>query len=70
MRVVAIEEHTFPGDILRDAGLDLGSRGGRRGAELDDLGEGRLAVMDAAGVDMQVLSALAYNVQALEGTGA
>ncbi|ADP83685.1 amidohydrolase family protein [Pseudofrankia inefficax] len=66
MKIIALEEHTFPRDILSAAGLDLGSRAGRKAAELDDLGEGRLKTMDAAGVDVQVLSALAHIVQQLE----
>jgi uncharacterized protein len=37
---------------------------GQSGA-LDDLGEGRLQSMDAAGIDVQVLSALAHSVQEL-----
>lgn len=56
----------FPRDILELSGLDLGTRAGRRAAELDDLGSGRLQTMDAAGVDVQVLSALAHIVQQLD----
>lgn len=66
VKIVALEEHTFPRDILLAAGLDLGSRASRKADELDDLGEGRLRTMDAAGVDLQVLSALAHVVQQLE----
>ncbi len=66
MRIIALEEHTFPRDILEHAGLDLGGRAGARAAELDDLGEGRLRTMDDAGVHVQVLSALAWIVQALD----
>jgi len=66
VKVIALEEHVFPADILRSAELDLGLRAGRRAAELDDMGEGRLRMMDAAGIDVQVLSALAYIVQSLE----
>lgn len=66
MRIIAIEEHMLPRDIVEAAGLDLGSRAGGRAALLDDLGEGRLQVMDAAGIDVQVLSALSYFVQDLE----
>ncbi len=66
MKIVALEEHTFPRDILHAADLDLGSRASRKADELDDLGQGRLDTMDAAGVDIQVLSALAHIVQQLE----
>ena len=66
MRIIALEEHLFPRDIIEAEGLDLGSRAGKRVPQLDDLGDGRLAVMDAAGIDVQVLSALSYFVQGLE----
>ncbi|GAB2832378.1 amidohydrolase family protein [Microbacterium insulae] len=65
MRVIAIEEHMLPRDIVQAAGIDLGLRAGERAAALDDLGEGRLRIMDEAGIDMQVLSALSYFVQDL-----
>lgn len=66
MKVIAIEEHMLPRDIVHSAGIDLGPRAGARAAELDDLGAGRLRVMDDAGIDVQVLSALGYFVQDLE----
>ena len=66
MKVIAIEEHMLPRDIIESAGLDLGLRAGKRAAELDDVGEGRLRIMDEAGIDVQVLSALSYFVQDLE----
>ena len=66
MRVIALEEHMLPSDVMQSAGVDLGLRAGKRAAELDDLGAGRLAMMDDAGVDIQVLSALSYFVQGLE----
>ena len=56
----------LPRDIVEAAGIDLGLRAGKRAAELDDLGEGRLRIMDDAGIDVQVLSALGYFVQDLE----
>jgi uncharacterized protein len=68
MRVIALEEHTFPRDILAAANLDLGSRAGRRADELDDLGAGRLRSMDESGVDVQILSCVSHIVQELEGT--
>ncbi|MFG1928653.1 amidohydrolase family protein [Cryptosporangium sp. NPDC048952] len=66
MKVVALEEHMFPREVLVSAGLDLGSRASRRAAELDEVGEGRLAVMDEAGIDVQVLSTLGNIVQEFE----
>jgi hypothetical protein len=66
VEVIAIEEHMLPHDIVEAAGIDLGIRAGKRAAQLDDVGEGRLAVMDAAGIDVQVLSALGYFVQGLD----
>jgi len=66
MKIIAIEEHMLPHDIMASAGIDLGLRAGKRAAALDDLGEGRLAVMDDAGIDVQVLSALSYFVQGFE----
>jgi predicted TIM-barrel fold metal-dependent hydrolase len=65
MRVIAIEEHMLPRDIVESARLDLGLRAGNRADALDDVGEGRLRVMDDAGIDIQVLSALGYFVQDL-----
>ena len=66
MKVIALEEHMFPRDILEGAHLDLGMRASQRAAQLDDLNEGRLRVMDAAGIDIQVLSALGSIVQDLD----
>jgi predicted TIM-barrel fold metal-dependent hydrolase len=66
VKIIAIEEHMLPRDIIESAGIDLGLRAGGRAALLDDLGEGRLQVMDDAGIDVQVLSALGYFVQDLE----
>ena len=66
MRVIAIEEHLLPQDIVESVGVDLGLRAGSRAAALDDVGAGRLQVMDEAGIDVQVLSALSYFVQDLE----
>lgn len=65
MTVIAIEEHLLPRDLVEAQGLDLGSRAGRRAAALDDVGQGRLAMMDEAGIDVQVLSALSYFMQSL-----
>jgi predicted TIM-barrel fold metal-dependent hydrolase len=66
MKVIALEEHVLPRDIIESAGIDIGLRANKRAAQLDEMGEGRLRVMDAAGIDIQVLSALSNNVQDLE----
>ena len=66
MKVIALEEHVLPRDIIEAAGIDIGFRANKKAAQLDEMGEGRLRVMDEAGIDIQVLSALSNNVQALE----
>jgi uncharacterized protein len=57
MRVIAIEEHFLTAEI-RDATAPYRPGGGQDDtlAKLGDLGERRLADMDAAGIDVQVLS--------------
>ena len=66
MKIIALEEHVLPRDIIEAAGIDIGLRAGKRGAQLDEMGDGRIKVMDDAGIDVQVLSALSYPVQDLE----
>lgn len=53
MRVIAIEEHFTTEPLMRAEGRD---GGGGPLEQLLDLGAGRLAEMDAAGIDVQVLS--------------
>jgi uncharacterized protein len=65
MKVIALEEHMLPRDIIESAGIDIGLRANKKAAGLDDLGPGRLQIMDDAGIDIQVLSALSNNVQDL-----
>ena len=64
MRLIAIEEHILP-HAVRDAWgaappphdpVSAFADGGENGDRLADLGEGRLALMDEQGVDVQVLS--------------
>lgn len=62
MRLIAVEEHFLTREV-RDAWAAAAADdptsafdGGDLGVRLDDVGEGRLALMDEAGVDMQVLS--------------
>ena len=66
MKVIALEEHVLPRDIIEAAGIDIGLRAGTKAAQLDEMGDGRIKVMDDAGIDLQVLSALSYYVQDLE----
>ena len=66
MKVIALEEHVLPRDIIEAAGIDIGLRAGKRAEQLDEMGDGRIRVMDEASIDMQVLSALSNNVQDLE----
>ena len=64
MRLIAIEEHILP-PMVREVWasappphdpVSAVGDGGNNGARLADLGEGRLALMDEQGVDVQVLS--------------
>ncbi|WP_230480752.1 amidohydrolase family protein [Sphingomonas sp. Leaf21] len=64
MRVIAIEEHILPA-FVRDAWaaappphdpVSAIADGGENGRRLADLGDGRIALMDEQGVDVQVLS--------------
>ena len=68
MKTIAIEEH-FSMPATRDStnppvGGSTGHYMAEVGKKLRDLGEDRLADMDAAGIDMQVLS-----LSAVEGIG-
>jgi hypothetical protein len=58
MRTIALEEHFTTPAFLAGPGKDLERLGmARRYAEsLSDVGAGRIAAMDDAGVDVQVLS--------------
>jgi predicted TIM-barrel fold metal-dependent hydrolase len=65
MRLIAVEEHVLPRDIVADLAIDPSSLLGRAD-EAADLGERRLQIMDAAGIDVQVLSAIGRAIQNLE----
>ena len=74
MRAIALEEHfatpSFmegPGRKLKERAETSGGRLARVVAELTDLGDGRVAAMDAAGVDVQALSLTEPGVEQLEG---
>ena len=71
-RVIAIEEHFATPDFMAGPGHGLSGSAGAAlrmpdlPERLCDLGDGRIAAMDAAGIDMQVLSLTAPGVEQLE----
>jgi predicted TIM-barrel fold metal-dependent hydrolase len=70
VRIVAIEEHfSAPSINEADAGSIARLRGvlGELANRLDDVGELRLRDMDAAGIDVQVLSQVAPGLQVILG---
>jgi hypothetical protein len=77
MRTITLEEHFStpgfldgPGRDLREQARQAGSRAEQLVRDLCDLGEGRIAQMDAAGIDMQVLSISAPGLEQLEAADA
>lgn len=77
MRTITLEEHyTTPGFLagpgrgMEQRGMAAGGRMAEILAQAQDLGEGRLAAMDAAGIDVQVLSLNSPGVEQLEGSEA
>ena len=64
MKTIALEEHLLPKDVA--AAVGHGALPPGLADPLDDLGQGRLDVMDAAGIDVQVLSLVGHGVQELE----
>ena len=73
MRVIALEEHFWTPAVAEAIGAlrnpDAGPES-ELGANLADLGERRLAAMDASGVDLQVISHTTPGVQHLDGATA
>jgi hypothetical protein len=55
-QVIALEEHYLDPEVKGHIGAADRSGGPAITARLDDVGQGRLAEMDAAGIDIQVLS--------------
>ena len=77
MRTITLEEHFAtpgfldgPGRDLKDQARQVGSRAERLMRDLCDIGEGRIVQMDAAGIDMQVVSLTAPGVEQLEAAEA
>jgi predicted TIM-barrel fold metal-dependent hydrolase len=72
MRTITLEEHFLTAeaikatDHLRDAGLALSYHEPGLVARLLDIGAGRVADMDASGIDLQVLSLAVCGVEELE----
>jgi uncharacterized protein len=73
MRTITLEEHFAtpafldgPGRDLKEQARQVGSRAEHLMRDLCDLGDGRIAQMDAAGIDMQVVSLTAPGVEQLE----
>ncbi|OBG27314.1 amidohydrolase family protein [Mycobacterium sp. E3198] len=66
MRTIALEEHYATTEFLAGPGRWLASRTGIA-EPIRDLGDGRIAAMDDAGVDVAVLSLAAPGVEQLDG---
>ena len=66
MRTIALEEHYATTQFLEGPGKWLAARGGIAQA-LSDVGDGRIAAMDDAGVDVAVLSLAVPGVEQLDG---
>jgi uncharacterized protein len=77
MRTITLEEHFAspgffdgPGREFKERALKSGGRDADFFARLSDLGDGRLAEMDKAGIDMQVLSLQYPGTEQLEAADA
>src|ERR1700680_4382897 len=74
MRTIALEEHITTPDIVKAAQMSMSGASAAFmqsiSARLLDVGEGRLADMDAARIDMQVLSVSANTVDKLDSSTA
>ncbi len=74
MRTITLEEHITTPEMLKAAQMPVTGASAAfmqaMNAKLLDLGEGRIADMDAAGIDMQVLSVSANTVEKLDSAAA
>jgi predicted TIM-barrel fold metal-dependent hydrolase len=73
MRTITLEEHFIspgflagPGKVFTERLRNSGPRGAEICDQLQELGDGRIAAMDAAGIDMQVLSLNSPGVEQAE----
>jgi predicted TIM-barrel fold metal-dependent hydrolase len=68
VRTIALEEHFWTAALAAPPGTGpVASWGPQVAGRLRDLGSGRLAAMDAAGIDLQVISHVAPAAQGLAG---
>src|ERR1700677_4327976 len=69
MRTIALEEHFWTSELAAAPGTGILTRanGQQIDAQLRDLDKDRIADMDAAGIDMQVVSHVAPGTQGLAG---
>jgi uncharacterized protein len=68
VRTIALEEHFWTPELAAPPGTGpLATWGQRIDDQLRDLGQGRLADMDASGIDLQVISHVAPAAQGLPG---
>src|SRR6201988_3383487 len=74
MRIITLEEHITTPEILKAAQMPATGASAAfmqtMNAKLLDVGDGRIADMDAAGIDMQVLSVSANTVDKLDSDAA
>lgn len=63
MRTIALEEHVLPRDIAKAAGKE--GLPPFLADALDEMGQSRIDLMDSAGIDLQVLSLVAHELQEL-----
>jgi len=74
MRIITLEEHVTTPDIVKAAQMPMSGASPAFmqtiNAQLLDIGEGRIADMDAAGIDMQVLSVSANAMDKLDSATA
>ena len=70
MRTITLEEHFVTPDFVKAIGAPVTPQAAKLQNIAADLGEGRIADMDAAGIDVQVLSLNAPGVEQLDATEA